>query len=361
MAIKKLALFSYLSALQWSLFIVLAGLTGWLLEKLAVPAALLLGPMLCAIVMGVSGTKIRMPKLYFKYSQGVIGCLIAHAMTFSILREIMQIWPAMLLATVVTLLFSIIIGIFSVRFGGLPGSTAAWGTSPGGAATMVAMAEEYGADTRVVATMQYVRVICVVLMAALVSHFLMTSGEDKQAITPIVLAWDFGTLINFLITIAILVVGVSLGRFIPAGFLLVPMLLGTLLQLFGVVNLVIPHWMIAIAYGIMGAYIGLGFDRATLRYVMYAMPIMIVASMLLILLCGLSALLVSWWLGVDYLSAYLATSPGGLDSLSVVAIDVHADVGLVMAMQTLRLFAVILTGPMLAKYIARFAIEQTNK
>lgn len=361
MAINKLTTFSHFTAFQWSCFIVLAGLAGWLLEKLAVPAALLLGPMLCAIIMSVTGTKIRMPKVYFKYSQGIIGCLVAHAVTFSILSEILQIWYVMLFATLVTLLFSTIIGIFSVRFGGLPGSTAAWGTSPGGAAAMVAMAEEYGADSRVVATMQYVRVICVVLMAALVSHFLMTSDLNNQAITPIVEDWDISTFTNFFITIAILVVGVSLGKYIPAGFLLVPMLLGTVLQFLGVVNLVIPHWMIAIAYGIMGAYIGLGFDRATLRYVMYAMPIMIIASMLLILLCGLSALIVSWWLGVDYLSAYLATSPGGLDSLSVVAIDVHADVGLVMAMQTLRLFAVILTGPMIAKYIARFARVETDK
>lgn len=343
---------------QWFLFVVLASVSGLLLEMLNVPAALLLGPMLCGIVMGVSGAKIRMPKVYFKLSQGVIGCLVAHAMTLAILFEILNIWHVMLLTTCVTLLLSVLVGVISVRYGGLPGSTAAWGTSPGGASTMVVMAESYGADVRVVATMQYIRVICVVLMAALVSHLLGDSSNAHHVADEVV--WNQSVFLAFGMTLLVLFVGVYLGRFIPAGFLLVPMLLGSLLQVCGIVNLVIPHWLVALAYGVMGAYIGLRFDRETLRYVMYAMPVMIGTSMLLILLCGVSALGVSWWLGVDYLSAYLATSPGGLDSLSVVAIDVQADVGLVMAMQTLRLFAVILTGPILTKYIASFAVENND-
>lgn len=356
--IKKIPQPNYSFIKQWLLFIVLAAISGAVLEKFDIPAALLLGPMLCAIVMGVLGAKIRMPKLCFKLSQGVIGCLIAHAMTFSILMEILSIWNVMLVTTLITLVLSVLVGILSVRFGGLPGSTAAWGTSPGGAATMVAMAEDYGADARVVATMQYIRVICVVLMAALVSHFLGEPPVQQDQSNVVATFWSQSIGVNFSLTMIVLLVGVYLGRLMPAGFLLIPMLLGTLLQLLGVVNIVVPHWLIAIAYGVMGAYIGFRFDRATLRYVMYAMPVMLASSMSLIILCGVSAFFVSWWLGVDYLSAYLATSPGGLDSLSVVAIDVHADVGLVMAMQTLRLFAVILTGPMLSKYIARFSVEK---
>lgn len=358
MITKKIDKQTVLCGGQWLLFLLLASTSGILLEMLNIPAALLLGPMLCGIAMGVLGAKIRMPRVYFKLSQGVIGCLIAHSMTLAILFEILQIWHIMLITTVVTLLLSVIVGAISVRFGGLPGSTAAWGTSPGGASTMVVMAEEYGADVRVVATMQYIRVICVVLMAALVSHLLGDVSKGHQVVSNIV--WNQSVFLSFGLTLVVLLVGVYLGRFIPAGFLLVPMFIGTLLQIFGVVNLVIPHWMVAIAYGIMGAYIGLRFDRETLRYVMYAMPVMMGTSLLLILLCGVSALGVSWWLGVDYLSAYLATSPGGLDSLSVVAIDVHADVGLVMAMQTLRLFAVILTGPFLTKYIASFAVDKND-
>ena len=56
-----------------------------------------------------------------------------------------------------------------MRFGSLPGSTAAWGTSAGAASAMVAMSQEFGADPLLVAMMQYLRVIFVVLTASLVA------------------------------------------------------------------------------------------------------------------------------------------------------------------------------------------------
>ncbi|MNC68972.1 putative ammonia monooxygenase [compost metagenome] len=57
----------------------------------------------------------------------------------------------------------------------------------------------------------------------------------------------------------------------------------------------------------------------------------------------------------DFLSIYLATSPGGLDTMAIIAVDTHSDVGLVLAMQTLRLFAVILTGAFVARLIIRLS------
>ena len=43
-----------------------------------------------------------------------------------------------------------------------------------------------------------------------------------------------------------------------------------------------------------------------------------------------SALLMARLMHVDFLTAYLATSPGGLDSMAIIAVDAHADVGLVL-------------------------------
>ena len=51
----------------------------------------------------------------------------------------------------------------------LPGTTALWGTSPGAASVMTIMAESYGADVRLVAFMQYFRVVVVAVVAALVT------------------------------------------------------------------------------------------------------------------------------------------------------------------------------------------------
>jgi uncharacterized membrane protein AbrB (regulator of aidB expression) len=60
-------------------------------------------------------------------------------------------------------------------------------------------------------------------------------------------------------------------------------------------------------------------------------------------------------LHVDLMTAYLATSPGGLDTVAIIAAGTRVDMAFVMALQTLRLFTILLTGPALARFISRYA------
>ncbi|WP_258305771.1 AbrB family transcriptional regulator [Chromohalobacter israelensis] len=320
------------------------------------PAGGFIGPMLVGIAFGVGGSGLRLPRRCFKLGQGTIGVLIAHTMTMSVLMTILDGWLVMLLATAITLLLSLLVGIGLVRYGGLPGSTAAWGTTPGAAAAMVAMAEEReDTDPRIVAAMQYVRVVCVVLVGALVSHWL---GAGDPAARSEGSGWpgDLAELFDLAITLAVVVGGVWLcDRRFPAGALLGPMVIGSVLHLGGWGSLTIPTPLLLLAYGCIGVYVGLRFDRAALTTVARSLGKMVIASMLLIGLCALSALLMVGLMDTQFITAYLATSPGGLDSMTIIAIDTHADVGLVVALQTLRLFTVVLVGPAMARFIARFA------
>ncbi len=342
--------------MQWSLLIVLAGSAGQLFKYFHVPAALFLGPMLVAIGFGVAGASIRLNKHVFRLGQGAVGVLVAHSMTMGVLLTAMHSWHVMVFATLLTVALSAGVGIGVARWGGIQGSTAAWGTSPGAASAMVAMSEDYGADSRVVATMQYVRVVCVVMVGALVSRLIGADvgGTDAHSAD----ALQHGVnLLNLGLSLLVIVVGVTLGARLPAGALLVPLLLGGALQLSGLLQITMPTWLLAIAYGAIGSYIGLRFDRVTISYVWRRLPAMIFGALLLILLCAISAGVIAEMMGKDFLSVYLATSPGGLDAMAIIAIDTHSDVGFVLAMQTLRLFGVIVTGA----YIARQVIRVTQR
>ena len=57
-------------------------------------------------------------------------------------------------------------------------------------------------------------------------------------------------------------------------------------------------------------------------------------------MCGGVAALMVVARGVDPLTAYLATSPGGSDSIAIIAASTNVDVSFVMAMQTFRMIAV---------------------
>jgi len=344
--------------IQWLTLVTLAGVSGQLLKYWNIPAALFLGPMLVAILFGVSGATIRIHKQAFRIGQGFVGMLVAHAMTVAVLVTVAQSWHYMLFATVLTILLSTFVGLVMVRFAGIDGSTAAWGTAPGAASAMVAMSEESGADSRVVATMQYVRVVCVVMIGALVSHLLSADSGVTAAQASATVAQHADPL-SIALSVLAIVVGVGLSGKIPAGALLLPLLIGGALQLTGLLQISLPHWLLAFAYGAIGCYIGLRFDRPAVLYVWRRLPAMICGSLLLIVLCSLSAWLLAELMNKDFLSVYLATSPGGLDSMAIIAMDTHSDVGFVLAMQTLRLFGVIVSGGFFARLIIRLTEKNT--
>lgn len=341
-------------ALRWLALVLCAAIAGHALHAVGVPAGLFLGPMLVAIVFGVCGAGLRLHKHVFRFGQGCVGLLVAHTMTWSVLVSLATSWHIMLFATLLTVCLSALVGLGTVRFGGISANTAAWGTAPGAASAMVAMAEDYGADSRLVATMQYVRVVCVVMAGALVSHWLGATSGVSQAIAnaPLTSHGDLA------LGIGVILAGVVAAAFLPAGALLVPLLLGAALQLAGVLTITLPSELLAFGYAAIGCYIGLRFDRETLSHVWRRLPAMIVGALVLILLCAGLAWLLASLTGTDFLSMYLATSPGGLDAMAIIAVETHSDAGLVLAMQTLRLFGVILTGAFFARQIIRLTAAE---
>ena len=72
------------------------------------------------------------------------------------------------------------------------------------------------------------------------------------------------------------------------------------------------------------------------------------------LFCALLAGLIVKIAGLDPLTAYLAASPGGIDTIAIVAMSTPGvDVPFVMAMHTARFVAVLLIGPPLARFVVR--------
>jgi membrane AbrB-like protein len=82
--------------------------------------------------------------------------------------------------------------------------------------------------------------------------------------------------------------------------------------------------------------------------------------LLMIALSGGIAVLLHIGAGIDPLTAYLATSPGGMDSLAIIAAASGADMGFVMAIQTSRLVIVLITGPPLARLATRHIRKKTG-
>jgi len=345
--------------LQWPLLIILSAITALVMMWIQLPGALLLGPMAAGIVWSLYGGTLQVPRKLFLCAQAIIGCLVARSISPDMLSTFARHWSLFLAIVCSTIAASSLMGWVISKLKVLPGTTAIWGSSPGAAAAMVLMAEEFGADARLVAFMQYLRVIIVAGGASLIARLWIDTNSATAA--PII--WFPPLYWSTLETIALAASGIMLARLcrIPSGAMLVPMMLGMALQSKNLIQIDLPEWLLSIAYALMGWRIGLGFTRTVLKHAVRALPKIIFSIILLIGFCGVLAWLLVNYIHLDPLTAYLATSPGGMDSIAVIAASSKSvDLEFVMALQTVRLFLVIFIGPALARMIARKAVAESS-
>jgi membrane AbrB-like protein len=216
---------------------------------------------------------------------------------------------------------------------------------------MTIMAEDYGADVRLVALMQYTRVVGVAAIAAILVRVLGLTAPQGQHQIDWFPAFDWLGLIE---TLALAIAGPLIAKYlrIPAGAFLMPLAIGAVLNHFGWIHIVLPPWLLAGCYALVGWNVGLRFTRSLLVHAARAMPQVIGTTVVLIVICGAIAALMVAVAGVDPLTAYLATSPGGSDSIAIIAASTNVDVSFVMAMQTVRMLAVLFLAPALTKFVA---------
>jgi uncharacterized protein len=217
---------------------------------------------------------------------------------------------------------------------------------------MMVMADAYGADARLVAFMQYVRVVMVVIVASVIARLLVHTSMVTSVPSMVWFSPIHG--LASVETLLLILVGVFLAPVsrIPAGTLLIPMFVGAVLQINGVIEIELPGLLLAASYLVLGWTIGLRFTRDVLLYALRALPKMMISILLLIAFCGGVAYALVKILHVDPLTAYLATSPGGVDSVAIIATSSNVDVGFVMAQQVARLMIVFIVGPTLSRFVS---------
>ncbi|WEX86330.1 AbrB family transcriptional regulator [Sinorhizobium garamanticum] len=337
-------------ALQWCVLAPLSLVFAAILETIGLPAGLLIGPMLAGALVGMNGGTIRLPHQLYFCVQFILAMMIAGSMTPALLVAFSGNWPLFLAVVLAVIGVSTLCGWIMTRMRILPGTTAIWGSSAGAASTMLLMADAYGADARLVAFMQYLRVVFVASAATLVAHLWVT-GAEVSATTD----W-FAPIAGFpfLATLAVGLAGGFLGKVLrlPGGIFLVPFAVGTVLNITGTLTTELPRWLIALCSVMLGWNIGLGFTRAILAHARRALVPTVISILILMSFSGLLAALLIVAAGIDPLTAYLATSPGGIDSIAVIATSSNVDVSFVMALQTVRVLIITMLGPALARFVA---------
>ncbi|MDR2946254.1 MAG: AbrB family transcriptional regulator [Candidatus Adiutrix sp.] len=340
----------------WPALIALSLVLEVIWDSVGLPASAMMGPMLAAIVLSLKGVKLAVPPRAFLFSQGLVGIMMAERVPITVFDRLGASWPLFLGGTVWAMAAALFIGVILSRRKVLPGTTAMWGVSPGAAMAMVVMSEDYGADMRMVAFMQYLRVILVSIGAALVSGIAgIGPGGKAAAVWFPAIHWP-----SFAVTLAFTGGAVYLGKLLrlPGRAILAPFIGGLLLSQTGYLRLDLPPWLLVAAYALIGASIGLRFTREVLKNVAQALGKIVAAILSLMALCALFAALLVWAGDLDPLTAYLATSPGGVETVAIIAASAGADVAFVMAMQTFRMLLVLFTAPPLTRLVTQKLLKR---
>jgi uncharacterized protein len=326
---------------------------------MGLPAGWLVGPMLVALTLALVWEKHpSVPRWGRIVSLAVVGGVLASAFRPSVLPLISRHWLPVSLVVCGTLLLSLGAGLLLSTLVRIDRKTAALGALPGAASGMLAMSDPLGADARLVALMQYTRVVVVVVTATFVGR-LMTgaspqpaSGQGLRAVSEGVDLLVQGTAQTYAATVLVAVLGAWAGTRLrlPAGALLGPLILGVALAELGVVQLAWPPGVPQAAYLVLGLWVGLLFDGASVKRAGRLFPFVLASTVGLVLACAALGWVLAELTGLDGMTAYLATTPGGIESVAIVALGTGADAPLVLAVQMLRLLAVVFAGSLLGRW-----------
>ena len=348
--------------LGWIVLGAASALAGLLAQVAGVPAAWLVGPMLVALAWALARPEHpTVPRWGRGAAMAVVGGVLGGTFRPSVLPLLASNWLPVCLVVGGTLILSLSAGLLLTRIARLDGKTAVLGALPGAASGMLAMSISLDADPRLVAVMQYTRVVVVVFSAALVSRFGLVPGTAPQPVSTGSLqssasegaallvhdAWlTYG--LTALVAAAGAWAGVRLR--LPAGALIGPLVLGVALEQLGVMHLAWPPGVPQAAFLVLGVYVGLLFDRASIERAGRLFPLVLASAVGLTAACAGLGWALAALTSIDGLTAYLATAPGGIDSVAIMALGSGADAPLVLAVQMLRLFAVVLAGTLLGRW-----------
>jgi membrane AbrB-like protein len=337
---------------RWACLAAATAAAGWSLGALGLPSSYLFGALLVGIAAALlAPEQLGVPDAGFTGALAVAGVALGTFLDSSSLHAIAEGWLSLTLVTAATLAISLAAGAALARTTALDAPTAALGMVAGGASGIVGMAAELGADDRLVAFMQYLRVLLIVLLTPLlVAIAFPGGGAAATAAGETVL----GEPRDWLLGAGVAAVGALVGgrTRVAGGVLLGPMVIAAVMTLAvpgG--GFEVPALLRETAFALIGLQVGLKFTVDTMRQLGRLLIPVLLAVLGVLAACAVLAVGLDVTTPVSYRDAYLATTPGGLYAVLAVALGTDADAAFILAAQGLRLVVMIALAPVVVRWL----------
>lgn len=334
------------SLARQTLSLVVGLVASFVAYRVGMPLPWMLGAMLGTTIGAMSGLPMTSPILLRPVVIPVIGVLLGSSLSVDVLRGLWAWLPSMLLLPVFLVTASSLCILIYRRIGGYDPVTAFFAAVPGGLNEMILFGLAYGGDERRIALAHGVRILLSVSFIGVFYGLVLGvsstgAGRPWTALSALSRA-DFAWL-----GAAALVGGYIGIRFrIPAGTILLPMLLSASMHIAGVVAVPPPTVLVIGAQVVMGSTIGARFAGVRLGNIARDAALAVLTTSVMIACAFLFSELVQLLVATPRSQTFLAYAPGGLSEMSLIALAMGQDVAYVSVTHIVRILLVVTAAPL---------------
>ncbi|MFE5703481.1 AbrB family transcriptional regulator [Rhodococcus koreensis] len=295
----------------------------------------------------------RFPDPLRHFGLAIIGAGAGSLITMAVVHRVAEQPLPILGSVAATLMLSLLAGQILRVSPSVTTSTAVLASIAGGASGVSAIARELKADEAIVSAVQYFRVIVVIATVSVVAPLI--SGRSTPATTPAGAVYDWR---NVAIALGCIAVGLTAARWLTFGGsrLILPMLLAMAVTVTSYAPApVVPPMLLNVSYAVIGLAVGFSFTPRTLGVLRKLLPFAVIQLIVGVVACAGVGLAFAHAVGASPLDGYLATTPAGLPAVTAIAVGTGGDVGLILTLQVVRLFAALILASVVGTAIRRRA------
>ena len=281
----------------------------------------------------------------------IIGTMIGSRFSPDLLSLLPYFWPSI----ICVILFILIAhsGNYAImrHIGRYQKLDAYFAGLPGGIVDSIALAEQAGADVRIVTVQHFIRIILVVVTVPLL--FLVINGNAVGSMAGETMTSSDYRWQDLITILVIAMVGVIGGRRlrIPVAHLMAPLLLALLLSTSGVVAIIIPPWLQHLAQYMIGVSLGSQFSGISSKLLVRGLGMGLLSGIYMLgLAVGFSLLLLAY-VPAEFEVLFISFAAGGLAEMSLIALSLNFNPIVVALHHLVRIFFTIWIGNYLSKSV----------
>ena len=327
-----------------ALSLVIGAIGGGVLAILHIPLAWMLGPMIFNIAASVRGVPVLIPHSVRVAVLCVIGVFLGGSFSPELLLRARDWVFSLSLMVVFVPLITFVASEYFRRAAGFDRATSIFSGAPGTLTAMVIIGGESGADERMIALTQGLRVVFVVILMPMVVTAVLATAAHEGSVLPDggPFNWDEAA---WLCGAALCGYVVARVFKLPAAAMTGAMVASTALYLSGTVNYRPPDALLWLALWILGSAIGSRFSTVTAETFFRVSKHAVAATTIIICVSALFAFLASWLTNTPYLTALLSFTPGGVAEMCLIAIAFDVDPAFVAVHHLVRIAILITAVP----------------